>query len=204
MFFKYPVITFGILLFAAGAALAGEAVIVNVSTPACPYADSRLSEKLGLHLSAVNTVPIIWNDDKPDSLAASDESAGFDQLLARGKILNGRFLVDILVNRMDIIKRKITVIPLLLHRYQTYAVLSGTLRIIDIAKSRLVKLEPINYDLKASDQWQVADDDSNDPALLVPSDEKITLFDRLDEKAAAGLFAEINRLIKGNHFGSHN
>jgi hypothetical protein len=189
-----------IIIFVAGAG-ATDGIIVNLSTASCPYADSRLKDKLDTYLSTIEKVPIITDSELPVSPGFQKNQRDFAVLVERGKKLQGRFLVDIMIDRVDLEKRKLTIIPLLMYRYRVYGVVTGTLRIIDVAKGRIVKMEKIYYDLKASDQWQVADDDTNDPALLIPSDDKLLLFDRLEDKAAAGLFDEINKLVRGNHFG---
>ncbi|MCX6826993.1 MAG: hypothetical protein NTV06_06990 [candidate division Zixibacteria bacterium] len=185
---------FLITLFICLQAKAGNGVMVTISTPDCPYHDSKLSEKLDLLLSTITTAPII----RP--AAESLKSADFKELVNRGRQFGGRFLVDIIIDKIDLVKRKITVIPLTIYRYQIFAVLDGTMRIIDIDKSRIITMDKIDYNIKASDQWQFIDDDSNDPALMIPSDEKITILSRLEDKAAAGLFDEILKLAKGNHF----
>jgi hypothetical protein len=184
--------------FAAGAA---DGIIVNLSTASCPYADSHLKDKLDTYLSTVEKVPIISDSGAAFMSGKKAARVDFSLLVERGKQLQGRFLVDIMIDRIDLEKRKLTVIPLLMYRYRVYGIVSGTMRIIDIVKNRVVKMEKVYFDLKASDQWQLVDDETNDPALSIPPDDKLILFDRLEEKAAAGLFEEINKLIRGNHFG---
>jgi hypothetical protein len=184
--------------FTAGAA---DGIIVNLSTVSCPYADSHLKDKLDTYLSTVEKVPIISDSGAAFMSGTKAARVDFSLLVERGKQMQGRFLVDIMIDRIDLEKRKLTVIPLLMYRYRVYGIVSGTLRIIDIVKNRVVKMEKVYFDLKASDQWQLVDDETNDPALSIPPDDKLILFDRLEEKAAAGLFEEINKLIRGNHFG---
>jgi len=184
-----------LLLFASVAAQ--ENILVSTRIPDCPWADSHLDERLNLYLTSITNVPIIRRQ-----LPAFADTAGFTEILAWGRQQNARFLVDISMARIDLERRKQTIFPLLLFRYRTYAVATGTIRIIDFKKGRMTKLENIAYELKASDQWQIFDDEKDDPELMVPADRKQILFDRLDDNVALSLCEQIKALTRGNHFGS--
>ncbi|MCX6828829.1 MAG: hypothetical protein NT002_06045 [candidate division Zixibacteria bacterium] len=184
-----------LLLAAITPAVAGDGIILNINQPACPYADPHLSEKLNLYLSAISSVPIVK--------LYSDQTvpADLNQLINLGRNLGGRYLVDVSVEKMDIIRKKRTIIPLAVCRYRIYGVLTATLRVIDLARGKTIKMDRIEYELKASNQWQFLEDDVNDPALILPADEKVNLFNRLEESAAGRLLEEIAKIIKDNHLG---
>jgi hypothetical protein len=187
------------LIFHWGLA-AGGSIIVNLRVPASPWIDSKLSDKLDYYLSSISNVPVVKYDNS-DSLWMNTTGSSFQELLGWCRNLNGRFLVDISVNRIDVEKRKTTVFPEIVFRYRNYAIIEGTLRILDVNKERMVKLKKLNFELKATDRWQVVDDNENDPALSIPSDKKIIVFERLEDRAAKELFEEIRNLAKGNYFG---
>lgn len=180
-------------------ASAEDGIVINLRIPEHPWADSHLGEKLDIYLSAISHVPIIRYDINDSILAASGES--FQDLLTRGQMQKGRYLVDIRIDRIGLDKKKMTVFPMILSRYRVYATLTGTLRILDINRERMVKVKKIDYEVKASDQWQLVDDNEYDPDLSISPDEKILLFDRLEDETASRLFKEIKELTRGNSFG---
>jgi hypothetical protein len=65
----------------------------------------------------------------------------------------------------------------------------------------MVKNEEIEYDILASDNWQLVDDNEHDPAISIPADELTFLFDRLEDKAAERLYKKIKDISRGNNFG---
>jgi len=176
---------------------AADGLIVSLKAAECPWADVHLENKLGLYLSHFSRIPVI-RQNLPDG---SDQFP-FEDLLQWGVERGGRYLVDIEVDRIELERRKVTVFPYLFYRYRVYAVMSGRIRIIDLQKQRVEEFKNILYEIKASDQWQVAEDNKFDPALSVPADEKTALFQQLEDKAAKELFKEIKELTRGNHFGS--
>ncbi len=178
---------------------AQDAVIVNLELPKNPWADVRLDDKLDFYLATVGRSPIIRiKGDLRDSLGWNSHTPSIDELIDQGERLNGRYLVDIFVDRIDMEKRKATVIPQAAFRYRVYGVITGVIRVIDISRSRLVRTKKIDYEIKASDRWRFGDDDINDADLHISASDKILLFDKLEEKAARGIFREITRLTRGS------
>jgi hypothetical protein len=185
-------------VLSAGAAVAENAVIIRMAVPECPWSDVRLDEKLKLRLSTLNRAPIVFPGEKYRPHDSAMQVSGIDDLVAIGREAGGRYLVDIFVDRMDIEKRKTTVIPQVVTFYRVYGVITGTIRITDVTAARNVKLQNFQYELKASARWQFVDDDENDADLKTAADEKMELFDRLEAEAAEGLFAEIEKLVRSS------
>lgn len=175
---------------------AQNSIIVSLKTPQCPWTECRLGDKLDYYLSCLNRGSIARED-----LPATSGFVSFENLLSWGRQRGGRFLVDISVDRIDLERRKSTIFPEVVFRYRVYAVLTGTLRIIDLKKGRLSELKDIKHEVKAADRWQVVDDDKNDPALSIPADEKIILFRQLEDKTALDLLKEVKDLTRGINFG---
>jgi len=191
------------LLLLAPAALAQDGIIINMEIPACAWGDVHVDRQLSMYLSTVSNVPIIYMDQM-DSLPINfDSYETFPDLVERSRVLGGRYLVDIIVDRIDIERRKVTVIPLLMFRYRVFALMTGNLRVIDVKNGRLVKMKKIKYEVKAADQWQLVDDDPDNPVLHIPADKKMLLIKSLDEKAARGLFKEIKQMARGVFFGGN-
>jgi len=196
---KAVIILIFVIVSAGATAQARDAVIVNLELPENPWADVRLDDKLEFYLATVGRSPIIRiKGDLRDSLGWNSHTPSIDELIDQGKRLNGRYLVDIFIDRIDIEKRKATVIPQAAFRYRVFGVISGVIRVIDLSRSRLVRTKKLDYEIKASDRWRFGDDDINDADLHISASDKILLFDELEEKAARGIFREITRLTRGS------
>ncbi len=189
----------GCLLF--NLAVAQSGIIVNLKIADNPWADSHLKDKLELNLSTISQVSIIRADANDNSDAGPLQTSHLDDLIEHGQRHNGRFLIDVFINRIDIEKRKASLLPGLISRYQVYGTAVGKIRIVDIKKARLVELIDLDCSLKAKDRWQFVDDNPNDGDLKVSADKKVILFDRLEEEIAEKIFKEVTKLSKGNHFG---
>jgi len=192
--------TLVLLLLVCGLTHAKEGIIVNLKSADNPWADSRLADKLDLRLSTISKVPII-RADKDVNLPGPLETAHLDDLLEFGRAHNGRFLVDIFINRIDLKKRQAVIIPHAMSRFQVYGYAVGTIRIIDIKKQRLAKMVDLDCSMKIKDRWQLYDIDPDDPDLNISPDRKVILFDELEDKVAEKIFKEIEKLSRGNHFG---
>jgi len=184
----------------AGSVFAGNAIMVNLSFPECPYADFHLPQKMDMYLAGIERVPILWHNRMqypPDNRA---EILKLNPLLDIGRNNNARYVVDIYVSRVDLETRKVVVIPEIASRYRVYAVLTGIMRIIDVKSDRMIEMDEIAFEVKAKDRWQFVDDDRYDPDLFVPADKKLLLFRELENVTANGLYEKIRRLTRGNHF----
>ena len=106
-----------------------------------------------------------------------------------------------IIDRIDLEKRKKTVIPLLVFRYRVFAVITGTLRVIDVEKERLIDIQALQFEIQAAEKLQAIDDDENHPTLLLPADARMRLLQRLDERAAGEICLEIRRLTRGVYVG---
>ncbi len=181
-------------------AVSQTGIIVNLKIAENPWADSHLKDKLNLMLSTISQVSIIRADADDTTDSGPLHTAHLDKLIEHGLALNGRFLVDVFIDRIDVEKRKAVIFPGLISRYQVYGTAVGKIRIIDIKKARLVEMVDLDCSMKAKDRWQFYDDNPFDGDLKISADKKMILFDRLDEKIASEIFKEVKRLSKGNHF----
>jgi len=199
---RTPILSFlFIILFVfCASAVAGDGIVVNLRIPENPWADSHLGERLDTYMSSITHVPISRNSID-DSVYMDVDGESFQDLMARGKMQDGHYLVDIKIDRIDLEKRKWTLVPMLFWRYRVYAVISGTFRVLDLNRERMVKNKAIEYEIRAADNWQLVDDNEFDPALSIPADKLTNLFERLENKAAEKLFKEIKAISRGNSFG---
>lgn len=195
---RYTIIFFAILLVASALmATAGDKIVVNLRIPPNPYATSRLNEKLDLYFSAINDVTIVRNLVVNTIPEESDRVLDFDELMGLGLERNSRYVIDLNFTRIELERRKTTVVPQVINRYRVYAVLSGWMRIVDIEAGRLYKMKAIEFEVKARDRWQFADDNRHDADLMIPPDQKTILFEKLEELAASQIMSIIEELIGG-------
>ena len=191
----YAAVMLLLILLTTGISNAGDAIVVSVKSTQCPWADSHLNEKVDILLTSMHRVPIVRQ-----ALPDAPEAMSFEETILWGQQQGGRYLVDIKIDRIDLEQRKVTILPWIVHRYRVFAVMTGTLRIIDLKKGRLLALQPVECEYKASEKVQIVDDDKTDADLLIPADEKQALFDNLEHKAAGMFYQEIKKLTRGNHF----
>jgi hypothetical protein len=59
-------------------------------------------------------------------------------------------------------------------------------------------MKAIEFEVKARDRWQFADDNRHDADLMIPPDQKTILFEKLEELAASEIMNIIEELIGGN------
>lgn len=182
----------GCLLLTVLATTAQSTIIVAVDIAESPYCDARLIQKIEYGVSQVAAPITIVSRE-----AFEDGNAGeLERIVSFGRARQARFIVDIIIDRIDLTRKKATIFPILVYRYRTYAVLTGRLRIFDLERGIAVSAEKISCEIKASDQWQISEDDPDNPALMIPADQKIGLFDALEQLAADEIVDKIKSLAK--------
>jgi hypothetical protein len=89
-------------------------------------------------------------------------------------------------------KRKSFNIPLLFHKYETWGVIEGELRLVDVAKGKQVRAVPFKIEQVGPRALQgTMDDDVNDPDLRLTAPEKLEFFSRLEDKLIAHLLEQV-------------
>jgi len=172
---------------------ANESLLVTIKSPACPWADVNLSQKLDYYLSARTDLSVDikkvdrHNKDKYDDLHSLSKMVGESY----------GYLIEIDIDRIDLERRKTVLMPFILNRFRVFAVMSGSLRVFDVQNERLLEWKDLKYSIKARDRWQFLEDNAEDPGLLIPVDAKSLLFNKLEDKSASELFSEINNIVVG-------
>lgn len=190
-----PVLT-GIVLFVAVSSVAAQpTIIVAMGTVDSPHCDNRLSQKIEYGLSQIVT-PISVVSREVFDRSGAGQTSELERIISFGRNHQARFIVDVLIDRIELTRKKVTILPILVFRYRTYAVLSGRLRIFDLERGRAIAAEKISCEIKASDQWQISEDDPDHPSLMIPADQKIILFDALERQAADDILDKIKSLAK--------
>ncbi len=118
-----------------------------------------------------------------------------DSLMHWGLEIGGRYLMVVVVDKTRLERRKSFSLPLIMHMYQTYGVISGELRLMDLIRGRMLASEPFEVKIKGSRVLQQTfDDDRGDPSLHMTAMQKTQLFEELQQKASLLLVERLQEL----------
>jgi len=197
---------FVVLTVAVAALVVGPAasaaplpVILHVQSAPLAWGDCRLPEILTTVLGRNPDLNVIL----PKATSRQyppfpNDRTNIDSLLNWGTEVGGRYLLIVAVDREGLERRKTFSVPVLFHRWETIAVMSGEFRLVDLLKRRLVLAEPFEEKLSAARQFQSsAEDNAADPALHVNAAEKSDLFKSLETRLAERLVDKISRHTRG-------
>ena len=88
-------------------------------------------------------------------------------------------------------------LPLVFHKYETVGVIGGELRLIDIRRCKFLIAEPFKVEQKGPRIFQATmDDDVNDPDIHLTAPDKISFFDRLEERLASRVAKQVGKVIR--------
>jgi len=173
-----------------------DGITVNMKIRKCSWGDINLSDRLDMYMSTIDNIPIKTNEIIHNGSSSSFQTSTFRELLASGKESGDDFVVDVVIDRIDLEKRKVSIFPRIISRYRVYAVISGTLRIVDVDNEQLVKMKDIEVEFKTKDRWQVVDDNPDDPGLHISADRKLIIMRELEDRTAEELYLEIIQLAQ--------
>ncbi len=183
---KYVVIV--LILFISVVTLQASSVnkqiAIKVFTPEIPWADSKLDSKILQSFSRQANMRVkMIHDDKIIIPEFPEDFYNNELLLEWGKEFGGRFIMIVDVQSERIEKRKSFHIPLIFHKYQTYGVIEGELRLFDVDRGKLLMVQQFRVEEKSSRIFQATmDDDINDPDLHLTAPGKIRFFSKLEDK----------------------
>jgi len=178
-------------------------LLLDVQTIPLAWGDSRLAEKMETALSRNPELQIITHAPEDFSRVNSlpsvpDNRTDVEGLLEWGAEIGGRYLLVVTVEKESLERRKSFSLPLFFHKYETFAVIAGEYRFLDLQKRRLLAAEPFKTELSGARQFQAEmDDNSSDPTLHVSATAKSRLFAALEDKLTEKLVEQVARLTKG-------
>ena len=187
------------LLVGHAASAAPLPVILQVQSAPLAWGDCRLTDRLTIALSRNPDLNVIV----PETASSQhppfpDDRNNIDSLLNWGTEVGGRYLLIVVVDREGLERRKTFSVPVLFHRWETVAFITGEFRLVDLLKRRLVLAEPFEEKLSAARQFQSsAEDNAADPALHVTAADKSNLFQSLETRLAEYLVNKISRYMRG-------
>lgn len=181
----------------AASSLADRDLILNVVSPPSAYSDSHIDQKLQRYLShqASLRVRLVDDNTEPAFPSALYDS---DSLLNWGRERGGRYLVLVEVTARRLERRKSFHLPLVFHKYETFGVIEGEFRLLDLNRGKVLAVESFDVEKKGPRIFQATmDDDPNDPDLHLTAPGKIVFFDQLEDRLCRHLADRVKKLIGG-------
>jgi hypothetical protein len=193
-------------LLAAGAAVAQpnglngrhETVYYRLEEAPNAWTDSRMGEMLRRHFSRTARVELVDTDGSDRELPVfpsdyTDNQAIFDW----GTEVGARYVMIVDVDDEYIETRKTFKFPLVFHRYETFGVVEGEFRLIDLERRRLLISDRFKVEKKSGEAFQATpDDNKNDPDLHIDAATKVRFFRDLEDDAAAYLAKRIGAYVR--------
>jgi hypothetical protein len=172
----------------------GGTIVVQMSVPPSPWHKSAMKEKLLTHLSRKsNGTTIRIEDGKPATTTYS-----LDTLMAEAEASGARYFITCVLGCEKLERRKTFNFPLFFHKYQTFGVIEGELRILDVKRRKLIVAEPFRTELNGPRIFQGSpEDDINDPDLHIDAAAKSKFFSQLEDQAVSQLALTIQRYARG-------
>jgi hypothetical protein len=172
----------------------GGTIVVQVSVPPSPWHKSALKEKLLTNLSRKSNGTAVRMEDA----ASVPTMFSLDSLIADAEASGARYVVTCVVGSEKLERRKTFSLPLIFHKYQTFGVIEGELRILDVKRRKLIVAEPFRSELNGPRIFQGSpEDDINDPDLHIDAAAKSKFFAQLEDQAVSQLSAIILRYARG-------
>jgi hypothetical protein len=190
---KLAKLSLACILLAVTTQASDRSVMIRVEQGSSAWNDSRIYQKLALALTrdanlqiepAVPKSPL----DAPFPYDPLDELSVADW----ARPYQAQFVMIVMVHSERLEKRKSFNIPLLFHKYETWGVIEGELRLVDVAKGKQVRAVPFRIEKVGPRALQATmDDDVNDPDLRLTAPEKLEFFSRLEDKLIAHLLEQV-------------
>ena len=175
-----------------------ETVYYRLDETPNAWADSRLGDMLRRHFSRTARVDLVNTDGSDQPLPPfpadyTDNQAIFDW----GTEVGARYVMIVDIDDEYLETRKTFKLPLVFHRYETFGVVEGEIRLIDLERRRLLISDRFKVERKSGEAFQATPDDNrNDPDLHIDAAKKIRFFRDLEDDAAAYLAKKIGAYVR--------
>lgn len=188
---------FSLLVLLTCVAVAAEAgdrlVLIRVDHEGSAWSNSRVYQKMAVTLTRDASLDVepaeIRNPlDLPFPADPLNEQAVADWALQ----YQAQFVLVLQIHSERLEKRKSFSIPLIMHKYETWGVIEGELRLIDVNSGKQIRALPFKVEQVGPRQIQASmDDDINDPDLHQTAPDKFQFFSRLEDKLVSQLVEQI-------------
>lgn len=191
---------FILVLVAASVTASDRLVMVRVEQTSPAWNDSRIYEKLATVLTRDPNLQVRPAEPirELDSAFPTDELD--DQAVADwARPYQAQYVVVVVIQSERLEKRKSFHVPLLFHKFETWGVIEGEIRLIDVARSKQIRAVPFMVEQVGPRAWQATmDDDINDPDLRLTAPDKVQFFGRLEDKLVAHIVEQVRGPIGRN------
>lgn len=189
-----------LVLVAASVTASDRLVMVRVEQTSPAWNDSRIYEKLATVLTRDPNLQVRPAEPirELDSAFPTDELD--DQAIADwARPYQAQYVVVVVIQSERLEKRKSFHVPLLFHKFETWGVIEGEIRLIDVARSKQIRAVPFMVEQVGPRAWQATmDDDINDPDLRLTAPDKVQFFGRLEDKLVAHIVEQVRGPIGRN------
>lgn len=182
-----------------GYSAGNRVLLLKVSASENAWAAGNLERRLIQGLSRRNRLQVVTTSEMGDAIPAMPEDCyNLDTLVAWGCEVGGRYLMIVDVEDQRLERRKSWHLPLVAHKYRTYGVIEGELRLLDLVRGKLLTAEDFCVDKGGPQIFQASfDDDIGDPDLHLTAPQKIRFFDDLEKQAAEYLIRKVAVIMQG-------
>ena len=174
-------------------------LFLAVLTPSPAWSDANLESKIISRLTRKGDLRVIQNQTVSESAPrATAVDPNLDSLISSARAAGCRFLLLVNVYSERLESRKSFHLPLVFHKYQSYGVVEGEIRLVDLGRDRLLITDSLAVRQPGPRAFQATmDDDINDPDLHLTAVDKLIFFDKLEDKVAAQVAALVFGRIQG-------
>lgn len=172
-------------------------VAVIMERPRQEIPDFDLVGRLVDRLSRANGYSVLVPGEDTTAPASPDRRFDLQRLLAWGDETGCRYIIYLQIDDRRIETKKQVSIPLLVSHYIVEGCLEGMYTLVDMRRDKIVMNKHIRTYITGPHQWQIFEDNRDDPDLHIPAPEKICFLQRLEEKAAQEIFESVLPHLRG-------
>ncbi len=172
-------------------------VALILERPRQEIPDFDLVGRLVDRLSRANGYSILVPGEDTTYPASPDSRFDLQRLLAWGKETGCRYIIYLQIDDRRIETKKQISIPLLVSHYVVEGCLEGMYTLVDMRRGKTVMNKYIRTYVTGPHQWQIFEDNRDDPDLHIPAPEKLVFLQRLEEKAAQEIFESVLPHLRG-------
>ncbi len=172
-------------------------VAVILERPRQEIPDFDLVGRLVDRLSRANGYSVLVPGEDTTTPASPNRRFDLQRLLAWGDETGCRYIIYLQIDDRRIQTKKQVSIPLLVSHYVVEGCLEGMCTLVDMRRSKTVMNKHIRTYVTGPNQWQIFEDNRDDPDLFIPAPEKMMFLQRLEEKAAQEIFESVLPHLRG-------
>jgi hypothetical protein len=172
-------------------------VAVVLEQPRQEIPDCDLVDRLADRLSRANGYSVYVPSEDSAATALPNRHYDLQRLLEWGKETGCRYIIYLQIDDRRIETKKQISFPLIVSHYVVQGCLEGMYTLVDMRRGKAVMNKCIRTFMTGPHQWQVFEDNRDDPDLHIPAPEKLIFLRQLEEKAAQEIFESVLPHLRG-------